>query len=42
MRIELTGNIAEPVRCWTRAEWAEQGVDVDQEWQAEGVGVINA
>ena len=40
MRIELTGNIIEPVRCWTRWEWAEQGVDVDKEWAKEGVRVI--
>jgi hypothetical protein len=40
MRVELTGNVAEPVRCWTRGEWAEQGVDVDLEWAKEGVSVI--
>jgi hypothetical protein len=40
MRIELTGNVAEPVQCWTREEWAEQGVDVDQEWRKEGVAVV--
>ena len=40
MRVELTGNIIEPVRCWTRAEWADQGIDVDLEWAKEGVGII--
>ena len=40
MRIELTGNIVEPVRCWTRDQWAEQGVDVDREWAREGLRVI--
>lgn len=37
----LTGNIAETVRCWTREEWADQGVDVDKEWAENGV-VLNA
>ena len=40
MRVELTGNVIEPVKCWTREEWAEQGVDVDKEWAREGVRVI--
>jgi hypothetical protein len=41
MRIEaITGSRMEQVRCWTRAEWAEQEVDVDQEWAKEGVRVI--
>ena len=41
MRIEaITGSRMEQVRCWTRAEWAEQDVDVDQEWPKEGVRVI--
>lgn len=39
MRIELTGNIVEPVRCWTREKWAEQGVDVDKVWATEGIAV---
>ena len=42
MRVELTGNVIEPVRCWTRDEWAEQGVDVDRDWADEGVRVIEA
>ena len=40
MRVEITGNAADPVRCWTRAEWADQGVDVDRDWAKEGVRVI--
>jgi hypothetical protein len=41
MRIEaITGSRMEQVRCWTRAEWAEQDVDVDQDWAKEGVRVI--
>ena len=40
MRIELTGNIVEPVRCWTREKWASEGVDVDEVWAREGVRVI--
>ena len=40
MRLELTGNVVEPVRCWTREKWAQQGVDVDKEWPKEGIRVI--
>ena len=30
MRIEaITGSRIEELKCWTREEWAEQGVDVD-------------
>ena len=36
----VTGTRLETVRCWTRAEWAEQGVNVDEEWAREGVRVI--
>ena len=40
LRVEpLTGSLIETVRCWTRAKWAEQGVDVDKEWAKEGVAV---
>jgi hypothetical protein len=35
-----TGSLVERVRCWTRRQWDEQGVDVDKEWAKEGVGVI--
>ena len=41
MHVEpVTGSRIEAVRCWTRAEWAEQGVDVDKDWPREGVRVI--
>ena len=41
MRVEaVTGTRIETVQCWTRQEWAEQEVDVDQEWAKEGVAVI--
>ena len=41
MRVEaLTGSRIEAVRCWTRAEWAQQGVDIDQDWPREGVRTI--
>ena len=34
-----TGSLIEVVRCWTRDQWSEQGVDVDKEWAKEGVSV---
>jgi hypothetical protein len=41
MHIEaITGSRLEKVKCWTRAEWAERGVDVDQDWAKEGVTTI--
>ena len=41
MRIEaITGSRLEEVKCWTRGEWAERGVDVDKDWAKEGVRVI--
>ncbi len=41
LRVEaVTGTLIERVRCWTREQWAEQGVDVDKEWAREGVTVI--
>ena len=41
MRVEpMTGSRIETIQCWTRAEWAENGVDVDEEWATEGVSVI--
>lgn len=41
MRIEaITGSRLEELKCWTRAEWAEQGVDVDKEWAKEGVRTV--
>ena len=40
MRVEpVTGSRLETVECWTREEWAEQGVDVDKDWAKEGVEV---
>ena len=41
MRVEpATGSRIETVQCWTREEWAAQGVDVDKDWAEEGVSVI--
>lgn len=41
LRVEaVTGTLTEQVRCWTRRQWEEQGVDVDKEWAREGVKVI--
>jgi hypothetical protein len=41
MRIEaITGSRIEELKCWTRQEWAENGVDVDQDWSKEGVRTI--
>ena len=38
MRIEaITGSRLEEIKCWTRDEWAERGVDLDREWAKEGV-----
>ena len=43
MRVEpVTGSRIESIECWTRAEWAEQGVDVDKDWPTEGVRVLDA
>lgn len=36
----LTGSQIETIQCWTRAEWADQDVDVDQVWLKDGVRVI--
>jgi hypothetical protein len=41
LRVEpLTGTLTERVRCWTRGQWDEQGVDVDKAWAKDGVSVI--
>ena len=41
MRIEaITGSRIEEVKCWTRAEWADRGVDVDVDWAKEGVRTV--
>jgi hypothetical protein len=38
MRVDaITGTVAERIECWTRAEWADQGVDVDKEYSKNGV-----
>ena len=43
MRVEpVTGSRLETIECWTRDEWAAQGVDVDKDWPTEGVRVLNA
>lgn len=34
-----TGTLIEHVQCWTREQWARQGVDVDKDWPKEGVRV---
>ena len=36
----ITGSRLEQVKCWTRDEWAENGVDVDKDWSREGVRTI--
>ena len=36
----ITGSRLEELKCWTRAEWAEKGVDVDKDWAKEGVRTI--
>jgi hypothetical protein len=35
----VEGSLIEVVRCWTRDQWSEQGVDVDKEWARNGVSV---
>ena len=40
MRVDpITGSLVETVQCWTRDQWADQGVDVDKEWTKNGVKV---
>ena len=40
MKVEpAPGRLVEEVRCWTRDQWSEQGVDVDKAWAREGVSV---
>ena len=36
----ITGSRLEELKCWTREEWAEKGVDVDKDWASEGVRTI--
>ena len=33
----ITGSNVQTIQCWTRDEWADQGVDVDKEWAKNGV-----
>ena len=40
MKIETTGNVVQRIKCWTREQWAVQGVDVDKDWPREGVRII--
>lgn len=41
MRIEAaTGSLVERTKCWTREQWAAQGVDVDRDWPKNGVRAI--
>ena len=41
MRVDpVTGSMIETVECWTRDQWADQGVDVDKEWGKNGVKVV--
>ena len=37
---KVVGSRIEELKCWTREEWAEQGVDVDKDWAKEGVRTI--
>ena len=40
MRIEvMTGTLVETIRCWTREKWADQGIDVDEQWAKDGVRI---
>jgi hypothetical protein len=40
LRVEpAPGRLVEEVRCWTRDQWSEQGVDVDKAWARDGVAV---
>jgi len=36
----LPGQLAQTVQCWTRAEWADQDVDVDKVWATDGVRTV--
>ena len=35
----FTGSNIERIKCWTREQWADQGVDVDRVWAKDGVEV---
>ena len=36
----LIGSHIETVQCKTRGEWADLGIDVDQEWAENGVRTV--
>ena len=36
----MPGSNVQTIQCWTREQWAEQDVDVDNEWAKNGVKVI--
>ena len=36
----IIGSHIQTIQCLTRGEWAELGLDVDQEWAENGVKVI--
>jgi hypothetical protein len=36
----IIGTRIETIQCRTRADWVDLGLDVDQEWAQNGVGVI--
>ena len=38
-RVIGTGTLIEQVKCWTREQWAQRGVDVDKDWPKEGVRI---
>ena len=41
LRIEpVTGSRIETIQCRTREEWAQLGLDIDQEWVENGVRTI--
>lgn len=41
MKIEpVTGTLVGRTVCWTRQQWADQGVDVDRDWAENGVRTI--
>ena len=40
LRVEpITGSRIETIQCMTREQWADLGLDVDQEWAENGVRV---
>lgn len=43
LRVEKTvGNLLERVECFTRVQWADQGIDVDEAWADAGVRIQEA